>query len=31
MKKEVKCRLVKIALENGEEEILGTSLLDTAK
>jgi len=31
MKKEVKCRLVKIALENGEEEILGTSLLDSAK
>jgi hypothetical protein len=31
MKKEVKCRLVKIALENGKEEILGTSLLDTAK
>lgn len=31
MKREVKCRLVKIALENGEEEILGTSLLDTVK
>jgi hypothetical protein len=31
MTKEIKCRLVKIALENGEEEILGTSLLDTAK
>ena len=31
MKKEIKCRLVKIALENGEDEILGTSLLDTAK
>lgn len=31
MKKEVKCRLVKIVLENGEEEILGTSLLDTVK
>ena len=31
MKKEIKCRLVKIRLENGEEEILGTSLLDTAK
>jgi hypothetical protein len=31
MKKEIKCRLVKIALENGKEEILGTSLLDTAK
>jgi hypothetical protein len=30
-KKEIKCRLVKIRLENGEEEILGTSLLDTAK
>jgi hypothetical protein len=31
MKKEIKCRLVKIALENGEEEILGTSLLESAK
>jgi hypothetical protein len=31
MKKEIKCRLVKIALPNGEEEILGTSLLDGAK
>ena len=31
MKREVKCRLVKITLENGEEEILGTSLLDSAK
>ena len=31
MKKEIKCRLVKIALPNGEEEILGTSLLDSAK
>jgi hypothetical protein len=31
MKKEINCRLVKIALENGEEEILGTSLLDAAK
>jgi hypothetical protein len=31
MKREVKCRLVKITLENGEEEILGTSLLDNAK
>jgi Transposase DDE domain len=31
MKREVKCRLVKIALENGEEEILATSLLDAAK
>ena len=31
MKKEIKCRLVKIGLENGEDEILGTSLLDTAK
>jgi hypothetical protein len=31
MRKDVKCRLVKIALENGEEEILGTSLLDTVK
>ncbi|HEY4287849.1 MAG TPA: IS4 family transposase [Puia sp.] len=31
MKKEIKCRLVKITLENGKEEILGTSLLDSAK
>jgi len=31
MKKEIKCRLVKIALPNGKEEILGTSLLDSAK
>ena len=31
MKEEVKCRLVKITLENGEEEILGTSLLDPVK
>lgn len=31
MKKEIKCRLVKIALPNGEEEILTTSLLDTVK
>jgi hypothetical protein len=31
MRKEVKCRLVKITLENGKEEILGTSLLDVAK
>ena len=31
MKREVKCTLVKIALENGEEEILATSLLDAAK
>ncbi len=31
MKREIKCRLVKIALDNGEEEILGTSLLDAAK
>jgi hypothetical protein len=31
MKKEVKCRLVKTALENGAEEILGISLLDTVK
>lgn len=31
MKREIKCRLVKIALENGEEEILATSLLDSAK
>jgi hypothetical protein len=31
MKKEIKCRLVKIALENGKEEILCTSLLDAAK
>jgi hypothetical protein len=31
MKKEIKCRLVKIALENGQDEILATSLLDTAK
>ncbi len=31
IKKDVKCRLVKIALPNGDEEILGTSLLDSAK
>jgi len=31
MKREIKCRLVKIALPNGEEEILGTSLLDSTK
>jgi len=31
MKREIKYRLVKKALENGEEEILGTSLLDTIK
>jgi hypothetical protein len=31
MKRTVKCRLVKVRLENGEEEILCTSLLDTAK
>jgi len=31
MKREFKCRLVKIALENGEEEILATSLLDPVK
>ena len=31
MKKQVKCRLVKIKAENGEEQILCTSLLDSAK
>jgi hypothetical protein len=31
MKKEIKCRLVKITLPNGAEEILATSLLDSAK
>lgn len=31
MKKTVKCRLVKVRLENGDTEILCTSLLDTAK
>lgn len=31
IKREVKCRLVKITRENGEEEILGNSLLNTVK
>lgn len=31
MKKTVKCRLVKVQLDNGKEEILCTSLLDSAK
>jgi transposase len=31
MRKQIKCRLVKIQADNGEEQILCTSLLDTAK
>lgn len=31
MKKRIKCRLVKITADNGEEQILCTSLLDSAK
>jgi len=31
MKKTIKCRLVKVKADNGEEQILCTSLLDNAK
>lgn len=31
MKKTVKCRMVKVLAENGEQQVLCTSLLDTAK
>ena len=31
VKKEIKCRMVNIELEDGQEEILATSLLDTVK